>query len=40
MEASFLIEFDDLAAFQDARTRLRELSPDLEITFLDNRGVV
>ena len=40
MEASFLIEFDDLNALQAARDRLRGMAPDLEITFLDNRGVV
>jgi hypothetical protein len=40
MEASFLVEFDNLAALQNARERLRELAPQLEITFLDNRGVV
>ncbi|TFH36573.1 MAG: DUF4956 domain-containing protein [Anaerolineales bacterium] len=40
MEASFLVEFDNLAALQNARASLRELAPQLEITFLDNRGVV
>jgi hypothetical protein len=39
MEASFLVEFDDLSALQSARDRLRELSTHVEITFLDNSGV-
>ncbi len=40
MEASFLVEFDSLEAMQAAREQLRVLSPGVEITFLDNRGIV
>lgn len=40
LEASFLVEFRRLTDLQTARAALRELLPDLEITFLDNRGVV
>ena len=40
MEASFLVEFDDLKALQAARDTLRGIAPDLELIFLDNRGVV
>lgn len=40
IEASFLVEFDGLAAMQTARERLRTMSPEVEITFLDNRGAV
>jgi hypothetical protein len=40
MEASFMVEFDNLDALQEVRDNLRELAPQVEITFLDNRGVV
>ena len=40
MEASFLVEFDSLDAMQAAREQLRAKSPGVEITFLDNRGIV
>jgi hypothetical protein len=40
MEASFMVEFTDLDALQAAREKLRSIAPDVEITFLDNRGVV
>jgi hypothetical protein len=40
MEASFMVEFDDLAALHAAREQLRGMAPGLEITFLDNRGVI
>ncbi len=40
MEVSLLVEFADIDAMQAAREQLREMSPQLEISFLDNRGVV
>lgn len=40
MEASFLIEFGDLDTLQTARDKLRSIAPEIEITFLDNRGIV
>jgi hypothetical protein len=40
LETSFLVEFKRLNDLQAARAALRELSPGLEITFLDNRGVI
>ena len=40
MEASFMVEFTDLDALQAAREKLRTLAPEIEITFLDNRGVM
>jgi hypothetical protein len=39
MEASFLVEFRALEKLQEARRALKTLSPSLEITFLDNRGI-
>lgn len=39
METSFLVELRRLDDLQAARSALRQLSPGLEITFLDNRGV-
>ena len=39
MEASFLVEFKALEKMQEARAALRALSPSLEMTFLDNRGI-
>ena len=39
METSFLVELRRLEDLQAARDALRQLSPGLEITFLDNRGV-
>ena len=40
LETSFLVEFKHLSDLQMARAALRELSSGLEITFLDNRGVI
>jgi hypothetical protein len=40
LETSFLIEFKRMNDLQLAREALRTLSPSLEITFLDNRGIV
>jgi hypothetical protein len=39
METSFLVELRRLDDLQAARSALRQLSPGVEITFLDNRGV-
>lgn len=39
MEASFQVEFRALEKLQEARRALRTLSPSLEITFIDNRGI-
>lgn len=40
LETSFLVEFNRLNDLQSARAALRALSPGLEITFLDNQGVM
>jgi hypothetical protein len=40
IEASFLVEFKRLNDLQATREALRTLSPNLELTFLDNRGIV
>lgn len=39
LEAAYLIEFRDMADLEQARTALRALSPALEITFMDNKGL-
>jgi len=39
LEASFLVELREMSQLQSARNALRELSPSLAITFLDNRGI-
>ena len=39
LEAAYLIEFRDMADMEQARTALRALSPALEITFMDNKGL-
>ena len=39
LEASFLVELRALEKLQEARKALRALSPSIEITFLDNRGL-
>jgi hypothetical protein len=39
-ESTFLVEFEDQENMNHARKDLRELSPGIEITFLDNRGIV
>jgi hypothetical protein len=39
LETSFLVELKRLDDLQAARTALRQLSPGLEMTFLDNRGI-
>ena len=38
-EGTFLVEFQDLEQMNAARKALRALSPGIEITFLDNRGM-
>jgi hypothetical protein len=40
LESTFLVEFKSSANMNRARKNLRELSPGIEITFLDNRGIV
>jgi hypothetical protein len=40
LESTFLVEFEGLENMSRARKNLRELSPGIEITFLDNRGIV
>ena len=39
VEASFLVEFGRLANMNDARVALKTLSDQVEITFLDNKGI-
>jgi hypothetical protein len=39
METSFLVEFRDVGDLNTTRRALQELSPDVEISFLDNKGV-
>jgi hypothetical protein len=38
-ESTFLVEFQDLGRMHAARKALRALSPEIEITFMDNRGM-
>ena len=40
LEASFLVEFDNLSQLKDAKKKLRELDKALQITFLDNKGLI
>ncbi len=40
LESTFLVEFKSSENMNRARKKLRELSPGIEITFLDNRGIV
>jgi uncharacterized membrane protein YhiD involved in acid resistance len=40
IEASFLVEFSDFERLNQTRQALRQLDPDLQITFLDNKGVI
>jgi len=39
LEAAYLIEFRDMADLEQACAALRALSPALEITFMDNKGI-
>ena len=39
MEAAFLIEFRRMDQLNEARAALKDLSPKLEITFMDNKGL-
>ena len=39
MEAAYLIEFRCMDQLNEARAALRALSPSLEITFMDNKGI-
>lgn len=39
MEAAYLIEFRRMDQLNEARAALRGLSPSLEITFMDNKGI-
>lgn len=39
VEASFLVEFDDIESLQAATKALQELSHSLTVTFLQNRGL-
>ena len=38
-EGTFLVEFQDMVRMHAARKALRALSPEIEITFMDNRGM-
>lgn len=39
LEAAYLIEFRDMEDLNRARAALRALSPELEMTFMDNKGI-
>jgi hypothetical protein len=39
MEAAFVVEFRHLSDLEAARAALQELSPAMEISFLDNKGI-
>lgn len=39
LEMSFVVEFRHIADINNLRSALKELSPDLHISFLDNKGV-
>ncbi|MDZ7291268.1 MAG: DUF4956 domain-containing protein [candidate division KSB1 bacterium] len=39
LEASFLVEFDDLAQLEESKASLIKLSDSVKITFLDNKGI-
>jgi hypothetical protein len=39
VEASFLVEFGRLSNMNNARAALKTLSDQVEITFLDNKGI-
>lgn len=39
LEASFLVEFRNIAQFEAAKNALQTLSKEIEITFLDNKGI-
>jgi hypothetical protein len=39
LETAFLVEFRHTSHLNDARAALRALSPSMQITFLDNKGV-
>jgi hypothetical protein len=39
MEVSYLVEFKNNAQFEAAKTALQALSKEIEITFLDNKGI-
>ncbi|MBN1439182.1 MAG: DUF4956 domain-containing protein [Anaerolineales bacterium] len=38
-ETSFVVEFRHISDLEQARASLRELSPEMEISFLDNKGI-
>ena len=40
LEASFLVEFADLAALERSKDQLRARDPQLGISFLDNKGIL
>jgi len=40
LEASFLVEFADLAALERSKAELRSRDPQLGISFLDNKGIL
>ena len=40
IEASFLVEFDDIAQLNQAKTELQGLDADVKITFLDTKSLM
>ena len=40
LEATFLVEFDDLQKFYEGKSELQNLNEHLKITFIDNKGLI
>ncbi len=40
LEASFLVEFDNVDQLNKSKSELQELSDSVKITFLDNKGII
>jgi uncharacterized membrane protein YhiD involved in acid resistance len=40
LEASFLVEFDNINQLKKSKTELQGLSDSIKITFLDNKGII
>jgi hypothetical protein len=39
LEVSFVVEFSHISNLNQARAALQELSPVLQVSFLDNKGI-
>ena len=40
LDASFLVEFNDLQGFERGRAALRQLDPAIAVSFLDQKGLI